>query len=84
MNKKKKIAPKVPIIHSSLWYAGTSSAYNTTEWCAVSQILDQVFHATKVATQKLLFLCSSQSRDPVAVGTLASVFSIDVECARKL
>lgn len=84
MNKKKKNAPKLPIIHSFLWYAGTSSTYNTTEWRAVSQILDQIFHATKVATQKLLFLCSSQSCDPVAVSTLASVLSIDVECARKL
>jgi hypothetical protein len=37
-----------------------------------------------MATQKLLFLCSGQSCDPIAVGTLASVSSIDVECAGKL
>lgn len=84
MNMKKKNALKFPIIHSLLCFASTSSAYNTTEWRAISQILDQVFHTTKVATKKLLFLCGGQSCNPVAVGTLASVSSIDVECARKL
>lgn len=60
------------------------SACNTAKRRAVSQVLDQVLHTTKMATQELLLLRSGQSDDPVAVSTLATVSTVDTIAGNKL
>lgn len=60
------------------------SAYNTAKRRAVSQILDQVLHTTKMATQELLLLRSGQCDDPVAVSTLAAVSTVHTIAGNKL
>lgn len=83
--KRKKKEPRRFLQPSSIAsYAGASSAYDTAKRRAVSQILDQVFHTTKMATQELLLLRRGQRHDPVAVGTLAAVPTVDTIGANKL
>lgn len=70
--------------HAILLYADPSSAYNAAKGRASSQVLDQVFHAAKMATQELLLLRRGQRHDPVAVGTLAAASTVCAKCAGKL